>query len=37
MTELIKLEMEPGVLNLTELDDLLNQTDGLSSCVPGWP
>ena len=27
----------PGVLNLTELDDLLNQTDGLTSYAPGWP
>lgn len=37
MTELIKLEMGPGVLNLMELDDLLSQADGLSSCEPGWP
>lgn len=42
---LIRLEMGPGALNLTELDDLPNQTDGLTSfactrvavmdCAPG--
>lgn len=31
MMGLIRFEMGPGVLNLTELDDLLHRTDGLTS------
>lgn len=34
--ELIKLEVGPGVLNLTKLDELWNQTDGVCSYTPEW-